>query len=37
MALAPLAVEPTKEHAFLTTFFAAWGVALERRGVRRRK
>ncbi len=37
MALAPLAVEPAKEHAFLTTFLAAWGAALERRGVRRRK
>jgi len=37
MALAPLAVEPAKEHAFLTTFLAAWGGALERRGARRRK
>jgi hypothetical protein len=37
MALAPLAVEPAKEHAFLTTFLAAWGAALERRGARRRK
>ena len=37
MALAPLAVEPAKEHVFLTTFLAAWGAALERRGVRRRK
>jgi hypothetical protein len=37
MALAPLAAEPAKEHAFLTTFLAAWGAALERRGVRRRK
>ena len=37
MALAPLAVEPAKEHAFLTTFLAAWGAALGRRGVRRRK
>jgi len=37
MALAPLAVEPAKEHAFLTTFLAAWGAALERRGLRRRR
>jgi hypothetical protein len=37
MALAPLAVEPAKEHVFLTTFLAAWGAALERRGVRRRR
>jgi hypothetical protein len=36
MALAPLAVEPAKEHAFLTTFLATWG-ALERCGARRRK
>ena len=25
------------EHAFLTTFLAAWGAALERRGARRRR
>jgi hypothetical protein len=37
MALAPLAVEPANEHAFLTTFLAAWGAALDRRGVRRRR
>jgi hypothetical protein len=37
MALAPLAVEPAKEHGFLTTFLAAWGAALERRGARRRR
>jgi hypothetical protein len=37
MALAPLAVEPAKEHAFLTTFLVAWGSALERRASRRRK
>ena len=37
LALAPLAVEPAKEHAFLTTFLAAWGSALERRVSRRRK
>jgi len=37
MALAPLAVEPAKEHGFLTTFLAAWGAGLERRAARRRK
>jgi len=37
MALAPLAAEPAKEHSFLTTFLAAWGAALDRRGARRRK
>jgi hypothetical protein len=31
MALAPLAVESADEHAFLTTFLAAWGAALDRR------
>jgi Histidine kinase-, DNA gyrase B-, and HSP90-like ATPase len=31
MALAPLAVELAEEHAFLTTFLAAWGAALDRR------
>jgi hypothetical protein len=31
LALAPLAVEPAKEHAFLTTFLASWGAAVERR------
>jgi hypothetical protein len=31
LALAPLAVEPAKEHAFVTAFLAAWGGALERR------
>jgi len=36
MALAALAVEPAKEHAFLTTFLAAWGAAIERRATRRR-
>jgi hypothetical protein len=30
MALAPLAVEPDKEHAFLTAFLASWGAALDR-------
>ncbi|MBI2160839.1 MAG: ATP-binding protein [Candidatus Rokubacteria bacterium] len=37
MALAPLAVEPAKEHAFVTAFLASWGAALDRRkGPRRR-
>jgi hypothetical protein len=36
MALAPLAVEPAKEHAFLTAFLASWGGALERRKRRQR-
>jgi hypothetical protein len=31
LALAPLAVEPAKEHAFLTAFLASWGAALDRR------
>jgi hypothetical protein len=30
MALAPLAVEPAKEHAFVTAFLASWGMAVER-------
>ena len=37
LALAPLAVEPAKEHAFLTAFLVAWGAALKRREGRRRK
>ena len=37
LALAPLAVDPAREHTFLTTFLAAWGGAIERRGPRRRK
>jgi len=36
MALAPLAVDPAKEHGFVTAFLARWGVAVERRAVRRR-
>jgi hypothetical protein len=36
LALAPLAVEPPKEHGFLTAFLAAWGAATERRKRRRR-
>ncbi len=31
MALAPLAVEPSKEHAFVTAFLASWGATIERR------
>jgi len=35
MALASLAVEPDKEHAFVTAFLASWGAALDRRKGRR--
>jgi hypothetical protein len=31
MALAPLAVDPAKEHVFITAFLARWGDALDRR------
>jgi hypothetical protein len=31
MALAPLAAEPAREHAFVTTFLASWGAAIDRR------
>lgn len=31
LALASLAVEPAKEHAFVTAFLASWGSAIERR------
>jgi hypothetical protein len=37
MALAPLAVEPAKEHGFITTFLARWGEAIERRKEGRRR
>ena len=37
MALAPLAVEPAKEHGFVTTFLARWGEAIEGRKDRRRR
>jgi Histidine kinase-, DNA gyrase B-, and HSP90-like ATPase len=37
LALASLAVEPAKEHAFVTTFLASWGAATERRKPRRRR
>jgi hypothetical protein len=31
LALAALAVDPAKEHAFITAFLASWGAAIERR------
>jgi hypothetical protein len=37
MALAPLAVEPAKEHEFLTAFLATWGAAIERHKDRKRR
>ena len=37
LALAPLAVEPAKEHGFITTFLARWGEAIERRRTPRRR
>lgn len=37
LALAQLAVDPAKEHAFVTAFLARWGEAIERRRARRRK
>lgn len=38
LALAPLAVEPAKEHAFVTAFLSRWGEALSpARRPRRRK
>lgn len=36
LALAPLAVDPAKEHAFITAFLARWGAAIERRKPRAR-
>jgi hypothetical protein len=36
MALAPLAVDPAKEHGFVTAFLARWGAAVDRRSGRRR-
>jgi hypothetical protein len=36
LALASLAVDPAKEHAFVTAFLARWGEAIERRQRRRR-
>ena len=37
LALAPLAVEPAGEHAFVTTFLSRWGEAVSGAPVRRRK
>lgn len=38
LALAPLAVDPDKEHAFITAFLARWGAVIEgRKGSRRRR
>lgn len=37
LALGPLAVEPAREHAFVTAFLASWGKALERRSGRPRR
>ena len=37
LALAPLAVEPAKEHGFITTFLARWGEAIDRRSGKRRR
>ena len=37
LALAPLAVEPAREHAFVTTFLSRWGEAVSGPSARRRK
>ena len=37
LALAPLAVDPAKEHAFITAFLTSWGAALGRRRAGRRR
>lgn len=37
LALARLAVEPAREHEFVTAFLSRWGEAIERRGSRRRR
>ena len=37
MALAPLAAEPVREHAFVTAFLASWGAAIDRRRHARRR
>ena len=37
MALASVAVEPAKEHAFVTAFLESWGAAIERRKRGRRR
>ena len=36
MALAPLAVDPAKEHGFITAFLASWGAARDGRRGRRK-
>jgi hypothetical protein len=36
VALAPLAVDPAKEHGFVTAFLTSWGAAVDRRAARRR-
>ena len=36
LAMAPLAVEPAQEHAFLTAFLTSWGEATSRRKTRGR-
>ncbi len=37
LALAPLAVDPAKEHAFITAFLSRWGEAIDRRKRGRRR
>lgn len=37
LALAPLAVEPAGEHAFVTTFLSTWGEAVSGKAVSRRR
>jgi hypothetical protein len=37
LALAPLAVDPAKEHAFIVAFLERWGSALDRRKKVRRR
>jgi hypothetical protein len=37
LALAPLAVEPVNEHAFVTAFLTRWGEALQRSEGQRRR
>ena len=37
LALASLAVDPAKEHAFITAFLSSWGAAIERRKGRSRR
>src|SRR5262249_61938196 len=37
LALAPLAVDSAKEHAFINAFLSSWGAAIERRKGRSRR